>query len=91
MVEEEIREDVHVLVSFPISRRGSFEASEPRNTTVEVILTAAMDHFGVENDTQFSYLLSCDGIEQRGSILIGSLAGDRGSVRFTLIKKITQG
>ena len=90
MAEAEKRESVRVRVSFPISKKGPYEADDPRTTTVGTVLGAAMKHFQVENDTQFTYVLTFDGVEQKTSTTIGELAGDKDEVRFNLVKKITQ-
>lgn len=91
MIENDTRDYIHVQVSFPISPKGPYETNDPRETTVGAVLNAAMTHFEVHNDSQFRYLLSYDGIEQKDSTTIGSLAGEKEQVRFNLIKKITQG
>jgi hypothetical protein len=90
MSEAEDRK-VHVRVSFPISKKGAYEAEDPRKTTVSTVLAAAMKHFEVQDDSQFTYVLAFDGQEQAGSVEIGSLAGEQDKVHFTLVKKITQG
>ena len=87
----EKNERIHIRVSFPISPKGPYEAEDARDTTVATVLAAAMDHFKVEDDSQFSYVLAFDGQEQSGGTTIGSLAGDSDRVEFTLVKKITQG
>ena len=91
MADEPRHERIHVRVSFPISKKGPYEAEDGPNTTVGTVLEAAMKHFEVENDSQFTYVLSHDGEEQADSTTIGSLAGEHDNIRFTLVKKITQG
>jgi len=87
----EKREHIHVRVGFPISPKGPYEAEDVPETTVSVVLAAAMNHFKVQDDSQFTYVLAFDGQEQSGDTTIGSLAGDSDRVEFTLVKKITQG
>jgi hypothetical protein len=59
--------------------------------TVGIVLAGAMQHFAVEDDPQFTYVLAFDGQEVANGTLVGSLECDEHEVRFTLIKKITQG
>ena len=88
---EHPHERIHVRVSFPISKKGAYEHEDPADTSVGTVLAAAMHHFEVQNDTQFTYVLSFDGLEQNDAFTIGSLAGGHDRVHFTLVKKITQG
>lgn len=87
----EKHERIHVRVTFPISKKGPFEQTYPESTTIGVVLAAAMEHFEVENDTQFSYVLTFDGVEQAATVTVGSLAGEHDRIQCTLVKKITQG
>ena len=85
--------DLHVKVTFPITKKkGSFQAEFPAYTTAGVVLADAKTYFEVQDDSQFTYVLSHDGEEITDvSVTIGSLAGHAHDVRFTLVKKITQG
>ncbi|MGO8862079.1 MAG: hypothetical protein ACLQRH_15130 [Acidimicrobiales bacterium] len=87
----EKHEHIHVRVTFPISKKGPFEHEYPADTTVGVVLAAAMEYFEVQDDSQFTYVLTFDGLEQADTVTIGSLAGQHDRVHFTLVKKITQG
>jgi hypothetical protein len=91
MAEHEQRERIEVRVSFPISKKGKYEAEVAPETTVGVLLADAMKHFEVQNDSQFTYVLAFDGLERTDSTTIGSLAGEEDEIKFTLVKKITQG
>jgi hypothetical protein len=91
VTDEQARDRIHVRVSFPISKKGPYEEEVAPETTVGVVLLSAMRHFEVENDSQFTYVLAHDGHEQAEGVMVGSLAHDTHEVRFTLIKKITQG
>ncbi len=84
-------ERTHIRVSFPISKKGPYEVEVAPDTTVGTVLAGAMTHFEVQNDSQFTYVLSFDGLERSDATTIGSLVGDKDEVRFTLVKKITQG
>ena len=84
-------EAIEVRVSFPISRKGPYQADVTPDTTVGVVLAGAMKHFEVQNDSQFTYVLAFDGLERSDAVTIGSLAGDAHELKFTLVKKITQG
>jgi hypothetical protein len=91
MTDEKRHDQIHVRVSFPITKKGPYEAEASSETTVGTVLAAAMHHFEVQNDSQFTYVLAHDGREEGDTITIGSIAGDAHEVRFTLVKKITQG
>lgn len=91
MSENERHERIRVRVSFPISKKGPYEAEVAPETTVGVVLADAMRHFEVQNDSQFTYVLVYDGLERNDSTTIGSLAGEKDEIKFTLVKKITQG
>jgi hypothetical protein len=91
MSENERKERIRVRVSFPISKKGHYEAEVAPETTVGVVLADAMRHFEVQNDSQFTYVLAHDGLERNDSTTIGSLAGEKDEIKFTLVKKITQG
>jgi len=45
----------------------------------------------VQDDSQFTYVLAHDGVEVSPTTTVGSVAGHAHDVRFTLVKKITQG
>ena len=84
--------DLHVKVTFPITKKGPFLAEFPADTTAGVVLADAKTYFEVQDDSQFTYVLAHQGEEITDpSITIGSLAGHAHDVRFTLVKKITQG
>jgi len=91
MPETARHDRIEVRVSFPISKKGPYQADVTPDTTVGVVLADAMRHFEVQNDSQFTYVLAFDGLERGDATTIGSLAGDSEEVRFTLVKKITQG
>jgi len=91
VAEPETGKEIKVRVSFPISKRGPYEQEFTPDTTVGIVLADAMKYFEVENDTQFVYVLSYDGREQDPATTLGSLVGHSREVRFTLVKKITQG
>jgi hypothetical protein len=91
MSENERKGSIRARVSFPISKKGPYEAEVAPETTVGVVLADAMRHFEVQDDSQFTYVLAYDGLEQNDATTIGSLAGDKDEIKFTLVKKITQG
>jgi hypothetical protein len=91
MTNEAQHDQIHVRVSFPITKKGPYEAEVEPETTVATVLSAAMNHFEVQDDSQFTYVLAHDGQEESGNVTIGSIAGTAHEVRFTLVKKITQG
>ena len=91
MVEDIHRDEIEVKVSFPISKHGPYEARVESETTVGTVLADAMKHFEVNDDSQFTYVLAHGGHEQSNTTTVGSLAGHAHEIRFTLVKKITQG
>jgi hypothetical protein len=91
MTEVETRTRIRVIVVFPITKKGPFEEQATPDTTVGEVRTAAMEHFGVQDDSQFTYVLAHDGVEEDNSRTIKEIAGTEDEVKFTLVKKITQG
>ena len=91
MSDEKQHDQIHVRVSFPISKRGLYESEVSPGITVGTVLAAVMHHFEVQNDLQFTYVLTHDGLEESDSLTVGSVAGNTREVRFNLVKKITQG
>ena len=63
MTEVETRTGIRVIVVFPITKKGPFEERTTPDTTVGEVRTAAMEHFGVQDDSQFTYVLAHDGVE----------------------------
>jgi hypothetical protein len=91
MTEVETRTGIRVTVTFPITKKGPFEERVTPDTTVGTVRTAAMRHFGVQDDSQFTYVLAHDGAEEDNTRTIKEIAGTAEAVKFTLVKKITQG
>lgn len=91
MTEVMTRTEIRVTVTFPITKKGPFEERVARDTTVGAVRMAAMRHFGVQDDSQFTYVLAHDGVEQDNGRTVAEVAGDAEAVKFTLVKKITQG
>lgn len=91
MEDNHRRAEIEIRVSFPITKHGPLEEKVEPGTTVGTTLADAMTHFEVHDDSQFTYVLAHDGQEQSGSTTVGSIAGKSHEVRFSLVKKITQG
>ena len=91
MEDNDNHKKIRIRVSFPISAKGPYTAEVSSDTVVETVLVAAMDHFEVQNDPHFTYVLNHDGERQSGTETVGSLAGESDEVKFTLVKIITQG
>ena len=91
MDEDRRRDEIEIRVAFPISKHGPLEERVEPTVTVGTALADAMRHFEVHDDSQFTYVLAHDGQEQDANTTVGSLAGESHDVRFTLVKKITQG
>lgn len=91
MAEEHHPHQIKVKVTFPASPKHPYEAQDSPQTTVGQVLGAAMSHFEVHDDSQFSYVLSYEGERQDSGTTIGALAEHRDEIKFTLIKVITSG
>lgn len=91
MTEVEARTSIRVTVVFPITKKGPFGERVTPDTTVGAIRITAMEHFGVQDDSQFTYVLAHDGMEEDNSRIVEEIAGTEDEVRFTLVKKISQG
>jgi hypothetical protein len=87
----ETETEIEVKVTFPISKEGPYQADVSPETTVGSVRAAAMLHFKVQDDSQFTYVLAHDGMEQDNATTIGHIAGHTRTVKFTLVKKISQG
>jgi hypothetical protein len=82
---------IKTKVTFPVSKKGPFAEDYPPETTVETVRLAAMVHFQVAEDAQFTYVLTHAGQRQEPETTLGSLAGEAHAVEFRLVKVITQG
>jgi hypothetical protein len=91
MAELNTRTDVRVTVTFPITKKGPFQERVAPETTVSTVREAAIRHFGVQDDSQFTFVLAHDGVEQDNTRIIEEVTGAAEAVKFTLVKKITQG
>jgi hypothetical protein len=91
MTETVTRAEIRVTVTFPITKKGPFEERVARVDTVGSVRTAAMNHFGVQDDSQFVYVLAFDGVEEGNDRTVGQVAGTVQAAKFTLVKMIAQG
>jgi hypothetical protein len=82
---------IKTKVTFPVSKEGPFSEDYSPETTVEIVRDAAMGHFKVKDDAQFTYVLTHAGERQEPGTTIGSIAGEAHAVEFRLVKVITQG
>lgn len=82
---------VKTKVSFPISKEGPFEETYPQDTVVEVVRVAAMAHFKVTDDAEFSYVLTHKGQRQDNSVTLESIDDGHHALDLRLVKVITQG
>ena len=80
-----------VTVTFAASARDPYHATETGTTTVGVVLAAVKAHFSVSDDAQFSYVLAFDGQEVASEATLDEVAIEAHRVKFTLVKRITQG
>jgi hypothetical protein len=91
MTETMTRAEIRVTVKFPITKKGPFEERVARDAMVGSVRTAAMKHFGVQDDSQFVYVLAYDGVEEGNDRTLEEVAGTAEAAKFTLVKKIAQG
>ncbi len=82
---------IKTKVSFPVSKEGPFEQTYPDQMIVEGVRVAAMAHFKVSDDAEFSYVLTHHGEPQDPESTLASIAGEAHTLDFRLIKVITQG
>lgn len=87
--------EIEVKVTFPITIHGPFERKVSEATTVGTVLVEAMKHFEVHDESQFTYVLAHEGRELNPTTTVGSITEHEHEheheVKFTLVKKITQG
>ncbi len=82
---------VKTKVSFPISKEGPFHETYPQDTTVGIVLAAAMTYFKVSDDAEFSYVLTHRGEREAPERTLESIDGEAHALDFRLVKVITQG
>jgi hypothetical protein len=82
-----------VRVSFPLAPGKPFSATEPDDTTIGAVRSAAMRYFGVHEDPGSRYYLTHGeaGDEVADGATVGQVAGRAHSVKFTLVKELIQG
>jgi hypothetical protein len=90
-VSTEQKTEIKTTVTFPVSKDGPFSGEYPPETTVGTVRDAAMLHFKVSDDAQFTYVLTHAGQRQDPNTTIGAIAGEAHAVEFRLVKVITQG
>jgi len=81
---------IHVTVTFPLAKQP-YQDSVASQTTVGEIRKAAMEKFGVTEETQSRYYLTFKGERQQDSTTVDSLAGHAEALKFTLVKELIQG
>lgn len=82
-----------VKVSFPLAPGKPFSATEPDDTAISAVRTAAMSYFGVHEDPGSRYYLTQGeaGEEVVDGATVGQVAGHAHAVKFTLVKELIQG
>ena len=81
---------IEVTVTFPLGETP-FHGRYEESTTVGEVRTAAMKHFGVVEDPQYTYYLTHDGERQSDTTTLGSIAEHARGLKFTLVKELIQG
>src|SRR4051794_39915785 len=90
--EDPHTEDIHVAVTFPASKHGTFTDEVPPGTTVGTVRGAAMVHFEVaDDDPQYEYYLTSDRQRREDTATVGELAGKAQAIKFRLVKDLRQG
>jgi hypothetical protein len=82
---------VEAKVSFPLAGKGPYNDKVEPATTADAVRQAAMGHFGVADDQTATYYLTLDGQRVDAAATVGSLAGDKHELKFTLAKELIQG
>ncbi len=82
---------ITVQVSFPVSAKGPYRAQVPAQETVGSVRVAAMGFFEVSDGADYAYVLTHGGHDVPDDRTVGQVAGDKDTVEFRLVKKITQG
>jgi hypothetical protein len=82
---------IAVHVGFPVSRKGPYREQVPPEDTVGTVRLAAMRFFEVSDSADYAYVLTHGGHDEPDNRTVGQVAGERDSVEFRLVKKITQG
>lgn len=83
--------EVQVKVSFPLAGKGPYGDKFDPGTAADAVRQAAMAHFGVADDQAATYYLTFDGQRVDALATVGSLAGDKHELKFTLAKELIQG
>ena len=82
---------ITVQVSFPVSAKGPYRAQVAAQDTVGSVRVAAMGFFEVSDGADYTYVLTRGGHDVPDDRTVGQVAGEKESVEFRLVKKITQG
>lgn len=82
---------IKVTVRFPVSAAGPLHVDRPASETVGAVRDEAMAHFGVANDSQFTYYLTHDGSRIDDARTLGEVAGNERTLKFTMVKELVQG
>ncbi len=91
---EQHTETVEVTVAFPLSTRDPFHHRYARHDTIGAVRVAAMDHFGVHEESGTVYYLTDDRHDDHrleDAETIGAVAGEHEDLRLTLVKDLVQG
>lgn len=82
---------IKVAVTFPVAKGKPYQADDAADTSAGVVLTAAMEYFGIANDAESRYELTHDGRTVPETATLGSIAGEAAAVSFRLVKELVQG
>ena len=82
---------IAVQVSFPVSAKGPYRAQVPPQDTAGSVRVATMGFFEVSDGADYAYVLTHGGHDVPDDRAVGQIAGEKDSVEFRLVKKITQG
>src|SRR4051812_34953310 len=77
---------VEVKVSFPLAGKGPYNDKVEPGASADVVRQAAMGHFGVADDQTATYYLTLGGQRVDATATVGSLAGEKHELKFTLAK-----
>jgi hypothetical protein len=89
-MEAEKTKQIEVTVTFPLGETP-FHSRYDETVTVGEVRVAAMQHFGVVEDPQYTYYLTRDGERQSDTTPLGAIAEHAHGLKFTLVKELIQG
>jgi hypothetical protein len=89
-MEAEKTQQLEVTVTFPLGETP-FHDRYAESATIGEVRAAAMNHFGVVEDPQYTYYLTHNGERQNDATTLGSIVEHAHGLKLTLVKELIQG